>query len=234
MISPSDKDYKDTKLVKQGKKVLSFPAYQISEWINNKYNVNILNVFFDTIHDNLPRMNIIFEFQKDVEKFKTWNGNVNFDIKNNVAIRFREILENSIPNTRYLKKAKLLKFRRFISGELLVIFTAFEPIATIEANMNIPEKEIQKFQSKLHINDLWKIYRFRSQITFFFYTELQARENEANGTADHLFDEYFTLLKKYDEFNYIRRHNLNIFFDSKENFDNNYQSNWYFYNHNVI
>ncbi len=41
--------------------------------------------------------------------------------------------------------------------------------------------------------------------------------------------DYFNILKKYDEFDYIKMEDFSIAFDSKENLDKNYKGNWYFY-----
>lgn len=39
----------------------------------------------------------------------------------------------------------------------------------------------------------------------------------------------FDILKQYDIFKYFERRTFKISLDSKENFDKNYQSNWYYY-----
>ena len=40
---------------------------------------------------------------------------------------------------------------------------------------------------------------------------------------------YFKLLEPYDEFSYFKQDQFKIGLDSKENFDQNYQSNWQYY-----
>jgi len=40
---------------------------------------------------------------------------------------------------------------------------------------------------------------------------------------------YFQLLKQYDEFGYFKEDDFFIYLNSKENFDTNYESNWYYY-----
>ena len=50
-----------------------------------------------------------------------------------------------------------------------------------------------------------------------------------NGINDILTEKYFNLLKDYDEFNYFERDSFMIYFDSKENFDKNFKSNWFYY-----
>ena len=40
---------------------------------------------------------------------------------------------------------------------------------------------------------------------------------------------YFEILKAYDEFGYLVEKDFAVNFDSKQNFDDNYESNWYYY-----
>jgi hypothetical protein len=54
-------------------------------------------------------------------------------------------------------------------------------------------------------------------------------ENSNNGMKKFLAEKYFEILKPYDEFNYFKKETFSVNLDSKENFDNNYESNWYYY-----
>lgn len=40
---------------------------------------------------------------------------------------------------------------------------------------------------------------------------------------------YFAILKPHDEFDYLVQESFTVAFDSKQNFDNNYQGNWFYY-----
>ena len=40
---------------------------------------------------------------------------------------------------------------------------------------------------------------------------------------------YFEILRPYDEFDYLSGDDFAVNFDSKQNFDENYESNWYYY-----
>ncbi|MDR2929130.1 MAG: hypothetical protein LBV41_13170, partial [Cytophagaceae bacterium] len=42
-------------------------------------------------------------------------------------------------------------------------------------------------------------------------------------------DKYREILRQHDEFGYYKRGRFNIYLDSKENFDKNYNSNWWYY-----
>jgi hypothetical protein len=111
----------------------------------------------------------------------------------------------------------------------LVIFTSFEPVNKEEVNSSIPEGVVQNLKTEFAFNDLWKIYRQFSGTTFFLYTDKQVEESSNNGTKKYFTEKYFNLLKVYDEFDYFNRETYSIILDSKENFDKNYQSNWFYY-----
>ncbi len=46
MIGPSDKEYKATKLIKQGKSRLRFPFDELARWISSEYGTHVLNVCY--------------------------------------------------------------------------------------------------------------------------------------------------------------------------------------------
>ena len=229
----SDKDYKETKLIKQGKRKMNSDFLLLAEWINTAFNVSVINIFYDTIDkkDNIPRLTIIFEYQKDELKFR--NGYLgNYDKKKQkiIADKFRELVNKEIRIKSFIAKLfKLTSDMKYDTDNLFVVFGSFEPIAKDEANSIIPENEIQKLKSNLGLSDLWEIYRQYSSTIFFFYTETQIEEYSKNGTKEVLSKTYFNLLKKYDEFGYFNNETFSIVLDSKENFDNKYKSNWFYY-----
>jgi hypothetical protein len=62
-----------------------------------------------------------------------------------------------------------------------------------------------------------------------FYTDAQANAYAAEGKREEYARKYFEMLKPYDEFGYLSEDTFVVHFDSKQNFDENYQSNWYYY-----
>ncbi len=214
MIAPSDIDYKETKLIKQGKRSLNKDFKELADWINSKYNLNVLNIYFDNIKpDNRSRLNIIFEFKNDALKFSKGEfGNFYKKDQEIIAYKFEELNSSKYKITN-----------------LFVIFTAFEPIAKIEANENVTKKEILNLKNKLNIKDLWEISNMFSGVTFFFYTDQQVKNYNTNEMKEILISEYYQILRKYDEFSYFTKNNIFFAIDSKENFDKNYHSNWFYY-----
>jgi len=61
------------------------------------------------------------------------------------------------------------------------------------------------------------------------YTDNQVKNYEDTAIKKVSEDKYFKLLKKYDEFGYFKRDFFSTYLDSKENFDANSQSNWYYF-----
>jgi hypothetical protein len=61
------------------------------------------------------------------------------------------------------------------------------------------------------------------------YTDQQVATFKNNGMQQTLSRAYFELLKPYDEFDYFDEETFATYLGSKENFDTNYDSNWYFY-----
>ncbi|KAF0111558.1 MAG: hypothetical protein FD128_1620, partial [Hyphomonadaceae bacterium] len=57
----------------------------------------------------------------------------------------------------------------------------------------------------------------------------QANDASKNGLQEKWSEIYYSLLRKYDEFNYFDRNSFQINLDSKENFDINFKGSWFNY-----
>ncbi|WP_298864024.1 hypothetical protein [uncultured Gimesia sp.] len=217
MITAYDKEYKATKRIKQGKTSLESPFDELAEWISATWDVVVLNVVYDHADGLLraPRIQVILEYQDHAQKF---SKGFNFDKKKQKAIakKFIEIIKKQ-PEHGY-----------DITG-LFVVFSAFDQIAKEEADEQISDLEIEALKAQIANADLWEISRCFGGVTFMFYTDKQVAKYEQNGKKELYARKYFSILKRYDEFSYCSFADFDIQFDSKENFDKNYESNWYYY-----
>lgn len=233
MIVSTDPDYLDTKLVKQGVKKLDSIFQELADWINQKFDTPVLNIYYDKIDvdKNRPRLSIIFEYYQSVEKFRDQIGNYETEKQNLIANQFRQVLKSKLIPSRsfYDRLFKKSYASQFDTDRLLVIFTAFEPIAREEVNHKIPQAEIDNLKQELTSKNVWEIYREFATTTYFFYTDKQIEDYKADGTTQMMTQQYFDILKKYDEFDYIKPDTYFLTFDSKENFDKNFESNWFYY-----
>jgi hypothetical protein len=139
MSSSSEESYKETKRIKQGQEKLS-PAYQqLAHWIQEKYNVQVLNIRLE--HPEViqrPRLHVILEYLEEAEQFNE-PDTINYDAKKQEAIAraFQRICQ---------PKEDCANF--------LVIFTAFAPAAREEANMAIPTDDLQALKERLNLDEL--------------------------------------------------------------------------------
>ncbi|MEO7211553.1 hypothetical protein [Mucilaginibacter sp.] len=93
MIVPSDKDYQDTKLIKQGKAEMKSDFKPLCDWINKEYGIKPINIIYDVIYSGgrIPRLQVVLEFWKEktffLEPFTYPNQAIaNFDGKKQQAI----------------------------------------------------------------------------------------------------------------------------------------------------
>lgn len=221
MILPSDTDYKNTKQIKKSMKSINPKYKKLSAWIEKRYRVKVLNIIVKK-YNNKPKgvivknINIILEFEKDIIIFRKG------DIGNYYSDKQKSIINE-------YKKIELLGDKNDdISIQYTVTCSIFESIAKIEANNNIPENEIKKLHRKFGLKNVWLIDRCFANLIIFVYTDKQLNSLPKKLKKFYI-DEYFSILKKYDEFNYYKKKSFMCRFDSKENFDTNYQSNWFYY-----
>ena len=218
MISPIDQEYKLTKLIMQGKATMNEEFQQLANWIDKTYGVKTMNIIYDKIDkDEKPRLNIIFEKCEESELFSNGAG---FDEvrQHEIASKFELDLNNSRIPPKYQ------------TSNILVIFSAFEPIAKTETYWRVSKDEIDNLRLELNMKDLWTIHSntFDSP-TFFFYTDKQLKEYSNSEIKQLLTKKCFEVIKKYDDFNYFREEQFLIQFDSKENFENYYKGSWFNY-----
>ena len=208
MLRPSDQEYKITRLIKLGKNNMDEKFKAFADWINRKYLVRILNVYTDALDNGKLRLQLIFEHEADLSIFFLKDRFTSLKwIANTIEKKYKEVFH--IANIQ----------------SVLVLFYAFEPLAKQEANTKISLATTTSIEEKYKIV-LWKIARFGEHVTFFFYTNSQLKKAKQSGLTVQLKQEYFEILKHFDEFDYFTLSNFNAVFDSKDNFDKNYNGNW--------
>lgn len=233
MIMPSDKDYKETKQIMLGTKAIKPEFKPLAEWIDKIYGVKTINVYYDTFDKGTrPRLEICFERQWEKAVFIEQNGlNFDSDKQKKIGRKFKETLKEQglIQESGLLRPFKKTATSKYKTENIWVIYGDFESIARIEANESIPEEKVKALKKELTNVDIWEISRFFSGTTIFLYTDEQVKKYKNSKEHKEWTDKYFDLLTQYDEFGYFKREFFSINLDSKENFDNNYNSNWFYY-----
>lgn len=231
MILPSDIAYQETRLIMQGKTVLNPRFKLLAQWIEDTYGVKPVNIIYDTIENSeRSRLEVCFEFESDKAKFLDSNHFAPDKEKQQaIAEQFGKLVEAKkalVPaGTGHVADTET----NYHAEGIWVIFSAFDRVAKMEANESIPPESIETLQKELANDDLWCISRLFAAATFFVYTDKQLETYTNSGIKETWAKKYFQLLKQYDPFNYIKEDDFFIYLDSKENFDNNFDSNWYYY-----
>ncbi len=220
MINPSDQDYQDAKKRKKNGTALPSPFRELATWIESTYGVEVLDIQYenDVFPSNLPKINVVLEWKHDSQKFNSPNS-VNFDKtkQDNVKKQFESLL---------IQKG----ITDFNTTGMFIIFSDFESVAKEEAYRYLFERgDLESLKQKINNPDLWKITTLFSSVTFFFYTDAQARAHKANGGLQKYSEEFFCIIAPYDEFGYIQKSGICASFDSKENFDTNFDGSWFNY-----
>lgn len=234
MMMPSDNDYLATKQIKLGNATLHPDFRKLADYIDQTFGVMPINILYDTIGtEKRPRLTICFEFEKEKQLFHENNGYFNYDSKKQkmIAEQFEDTLKElyGMKERRWLGVLESSPAQQYNPDHVWVCYDAFEQVARIEANQKIPQEKIDELKQELSSEELWEISRAFDGTTFFVYTDEQVKLYEASDTCTRWADRYFDLLEPYNEFGYFRRDTFKVYLDSKENFDNNYASNWFYY-----
>lgn len=233
MIMPSDKEYKQTKRIKLGTEKMKSEFAPLAEWIDKTFDVKTINIIYDTLYDKKPRVQICFEYEKEKNKFLT--SDISYFDKTKqklIAEKFKETIEQqglSKTTNSLLNFSKPNQNGKYQTENVFVIYGAFELVAKQEVTYKITKEQTYKFINSFNNQDIWTISIGFTIPTFFMFTDEKVKEYEKPEIKEIFADKYFDFIKPFDEFDYFKREDIQVYLDSKENFDKNYESNWYYY-----
>ena len=207
----TNREFQQTKRILLGQERMNKKYAQLANYIQERFSVQVINVTCSKRNDSI---NVTLWFKYENEE--------NFFYKEPFVVDYRK--RNAI-----LNQFKLIANAENKSDSICLSYQAFETLAKEEANNSITQLEILELKEKLHCNDLWEISRCLANVVFFLYEDKQVRLYKEGGFIDIWSEMYLDLLNRYDEFGFFTKENFHVEIDSKENFDNNFNSNWYYY-----
>ena len=233
-IMPTDRGYQLAKRIKQGTAQLDPTFDAFVERFTARYGIPLLTIGLDSIdrprgEGKQARLAVVLERSQQYQSFLTSPFNYDKAKQNEIA----HLLTTSV-SARTLREQFDLPRRPFSPGptaeDIFVCFQDFEKVATDEVHDLAVDAELDRFESSLAIGDqFWCTQRFTGPPIVFVHTDEQADALRASAIRDTWADTYYEIAKRYDEFGYLDRSEVAIMVDSKENFDSNYASNWYYY-----
>ena len=225
MITENDIDYKETKAILNGTKETSEQIAKLKLWIENQYGIKVLHIVQDFLETlNKKRLNVVLENYDDVDKFKDKNTNYDSFKQSLISENFAQINGKVSSKKSFIKKL----FEK-PKDEYFVYFSAFNPIAKAEILSQLPDEILSEFKRRNTTKNVWEIHDTFMGAIVFLFKENDIAEYKNSEQIEKLKDEFYEMVKPYDKNGYFQRYKLNIGIDSKENFDENYESNWYYY-----
>lgn len=218
MLATTDLAFEETYAIKQHKRHMNPDFADLANWITSVYDVEVLNVHYDFINpsgEQVPRLDIILESDQELEKFRDGDDRFVTEISDLVSNKFSSIVFD-----------KQLDYQ---TENLIVIFSSFVPIAKSYVNTQMIKFELDRLINEIELPIVWKIQNYFGKITIFLFTDKQVEEYAQSTWIEELKLRYFETLSVYDTFGYFDSNQAVISVDSKENFDNNYNSSWFLY-----
>lgn len=93
----------------------------------------------------------------------------------------------------------------------------------------IPDEVLKRFLHSYENGDVWKVHCGDRWLTVWFYTNNQIILNENLAVYRGMKEEYYKLVNKYLDLKISSSNDINLNFESKENFDTIYRGSWQLY-----
>lgn len=207
----TDSEFQQTKRVLLGQERMNKEYVQFADFIRERFSVQVINVTYTKRQDSI-NLTLWFKYENEAISF----------------YKDRFVIDSRKRDT-ILKQFKQIANMENKSDSIYLCYQAFETLAKEDINKSITQLEILELKEKLYCNDLWEISRCLANVVFFLYKDKQVRQYKERGFIDIWSKMYLDLLNRYDVFGFFTKENFHIKLDSKENFDNNFNSNWYYY-----
>jgi len=170
MVSPFEKEYKLSKLIKRGEASMPEEFLLLADWIDKTYDVKTLNIIYDYIDGDMssPRLSVILEYENDKLKFYTNKGlNLDGNKQKEVATKFKAVI-SMMENERTYGLLSLFdkKIPRYRADNLWVFFHVFEPYAKAEANEHVTTRQLEQLENEMGNKELWSIVKAFSTAVF--------------------------------------------------------------------
>jgi len=95
----------------------------------------------------------------------------------------------------------------------------------------IPNEILKPFLHSYQNGDVWQVHCGDTWVTVWLYLNSQIEHNKDLPIYKNMKEEYYRLVDKYLDLNISNSNDINLSFDSKENFENKYKGDWYIYYH---
>lgn len=216
MVLLDDEVYKETKQIVLGNANRSPLLIEFADWFMRTYSAKVLNIEFSRLKRSASgryRLYVILDNTEDYKK----GGKVGSKEENQkqIAAEFQRLaIKHQFATEEQLR-------------DLFVTYNDFSEEAKTEANWRAIDEVRRLVKSKYPT--VWDVISMFSRAVVFYYADSEIALNKQSGMSEKIIDDYYSVLRNYDELNYFTRDNLRVRFDSKENLDKNYAGSLAYY-----
>jgi hypothetical protein len=218
MVLVEDKFYYETLDVLRGRIELSPVFRELKAFIQSQYEVTVYNLVFREIkYGILKRQWNLCILLASTGDFRKMRMGLNYieSIQKEIAEKFHEL-------------ARIHNFGKIKSGQdIFVSYVDFSSEMKTDANWKTMETASKIIADKYASHNVWGVHAaFESSVVFFLSKE---KKKKCTTIKSDIEDDYFGILKQHDEFNLFNRSSFSLRFDSKQNLDDNYEGNLFYY-----
>lgn len=195
------------------KEILKKDYEEIIKYISETYNLNIHEISFTLLIYQTKKL-IRFEIKLDKYPLNHFE--------------YLDLIGKEI--TLYITEKEFELQNKYKAEKIFTFFSSFEQEELERIYSHLPN-ELNFLKQSINNKDIWIIKNvFYTRIVVFFYSNYQLPDKTEKERISNILKEYiFSSLKKFDINNILDKNEIIIEFDTKENFDTNFESNWYFY-----
>lgn len=222
MVLVEDKEYQETLQILRGKKHLSPIYLELKEWLSERFGIAAYNFIFEKIKYNNPEN----RFQLYILLSSTADYS---SIKDERHFGYDKSKQEEISRKFYELSKRYAFGNEDTRKNVWVCYNDFSVEMKSDVNWRTFEKIHKEIKEKYEEYSLWGIHAAFTTAVAFFMKEEDVMKNKENGICARIRDDYYTVLKEFDEFGVYKSDNFQMSFDSKENLDKNYEGNLFYY-----
>ena len=220
MIQAENPTYQETLDILKGHKSLSPIDQELADWLLDELQITALNFEFREMSrghaQHRYRLFIMLSSKADYDSmFEGYNYSAAKQAA--IAEKYDELAQkHHMPNLDHYKN-------------VFVACCDFSEEIRTDYNGRAYVQLRDPLKEKYRHSSVWDIFVFSSYLTVFYHTDSDVQQNQENGVSRQIKDEYYEKLRALDEFRVFPYESFNVTFDSKENLDDNYDGNLYYY-----
>ena len=220
MISANNPIYHETLDLLKGKKSLSPMYAELKRWLYDEFQITAYNFEFREMNWNhAPGKYRLFILLSSRNDYDAMFDGCNYSAEKQALIAkkiYQLALQYQLPDIENYQN-------------VFVAYCNFSEEIRSDYNGKAYLLLKERLKEKYMRYSVWDIFALFSALTVFYQTDSDVGLNQANGVSTQIKNEYYETLHRLDEFHVFSYDTLNVTFDSKENLDNNYEGNLYYY-----